>query len=49
MFRKPKLKTMFKKTLADKIRELAQQITNHLIGHKRLIPVTVASPRNKKR
>lgn len=48
MFRKPKLKTLFKKTLKDEIRELVHQIKS-LFDQKRLIPVTVASPLSKKR
>lgn len=48
MFRKPELKTLFKKTLKDEIRELVHQIKNHF-DHKRLIPVMVTSPRTKRR
>lgn len=46
--RKPKLKTLFKKTLKDECRELVHQIKSHIDRH-RLIPVTVPSPRHKKR
>lgn len=48
MFRKRKLKTLFKKTLKDEIRELAHQIKQHF-DHKRLVPVMVSGPRIKKR
>ena len=48
MFRKPKLKTLFKKTLKDEIRDMAHQIKSHL-NPKHLIPVMVTNPRSKKR
>lgn len=48
MFRKPKLKTLFKKTLKDDVRELVHQIKSHFDQHK-MIPVTVTRPRPKKR
>lgn len=48
MFRKPKLKTLFKKTLKDEMRELVHQIKSHF-DKKHLIPVMVTSPRPKKR